>query len=101
MIIFAEKRIMETARIQTVLRLKPELMEKIKRKARKEKRSFNSYVELLLEKEAGIEYPVLPDDFTVSEDIAAMGRFLCNAPDPQQLESDPKLAYLWEKYGTL
>lgn len=92
---------MEQARVQTVLRLKPELMEKIKRKARKEKRSFNSYVEHLLEKEAGIKYPVLPADFTVSEEIASMACIPWRAPEPEQLASDPKLAYLWGKYGTV
>ena len=43
---------METARLQTVLRLPPELMERVKRVARKEKRSFNSYVEHILEMDA-------------------------------------------------
>lgn len=36
---------METARIQTVLRLPQELMERLRRNARKENISFNSYVE--------------------------------------------------------
>lgn len=90
---------METARIQTVLRLPPELMERVKRNARKEKRSFNSYVEHILDKATETAFPSLPPDFKVSEDI--LGLQCCGLEEPTagMLAEDPKLAYLWEKYG--
>lgn len=90
---------METARIQTVLRLPPELMERVKRNARKEKRSFNSYVEHLLDKATETEFPSLPPDFKVSEDILSLQCSESEEPTAEMLADDPKLAYLWEKYG--
>lgn len=92
---------METTRIQTVLRLSPELMARVKRSARKENCSFNSYVERILDQATGQEFPILPPDFELSDDIRALGRFECKAPTAQVLEADPKLAYLWEKYGNV
>ena len=90
---------METPRIQTVLRLEPELMERVRRRARKEKKSFNSYVEQLLERETMLHFPILPDDFTISEEILGLGQFRLEKPTDEELASDPKLAYLWGKYG--
>lgn len=100
MIIFAEKcNHMENAqRIQTVIRLRPELMARVKRKAKQEGRSFNSYVESVLEKSAGIEWPTIPKDFKVSEEILNMRCIRLEKPSKEELEADPKLAYLWEKY---
>ena len=92
---------METTRIQTVLRLPPELMERVKRSARKEKCSFNSYVERILDQATGQDFPTLPPDFKLSDDIRALGRFEWKAPTAEELEADPKLAYLWEKYGNV
>ena len=92
---------METARIQTVLRLPPELMERVKRSARKEKCSFNSYVERILDRAVGPVFPTLPPEFQVSKEIRELRRFECKEPTADALEADPKLAYLWEKYGNV
>ena len=90
---------METARIQTVLRLRPEVMARVKRKARKMKCSFNSYIEQLLDKDTLTECPRLPKDFPISEEVRALHGLKLEEPSPAQLAQDPKLAYLWEKYG--
>ncbi len=90
---------METTRIQTVLRLEPELLERVKRRARKEKKSFNRYVELLLERETSLCFPKLPEDFTISEEVLGLRQFRLEEPSAEELAADPKLAYLWEKYG--
>lgn len=90
---------METTRIQTVLRLSPELMARVKRKARRQNKSFNSYVEEILDRETALEVPVLPPDFEVSEEIRSLGCCKLVAPSEEDLANDPKLAYLWEKYG--
>lgn len=94
---------METTRTQTVLRLPPELMERVKRSARKEKSSFNSYVERVLDQATATAsaFPTLPADFRVSEEIRDLGRFNLAKPTEKELEADPKLAYLWEKYGKI
>ena len=102
MLIFA-KKLMETTRIQTVLRLSPELMERVKRSARKEKSSFNSYVERVLDQataEASV-FPTLPPEFKISDEIRDLGKFELVTPAAKDLEADPKLAYLWEKYGRI
>ena len=100
MITFAKNDIiMETVqRVQTVLRLRPELMARVKRQARKENRSVNSFIERTLEKMTETEWPKLPSDFKVSEEIESMGRCI-KAPTQEMLQDDPKLAYLWERYG--
>ena len=85
-------------RTQTVIRLRPEVMARVKRKARQEGRSFNSYVESILEKSTGIEWPTIPKDFKVSDEILNMRCFRLEKPSKEELEADPKLAYLWEKY---
>lgn len=90
---------METQRIQTVLRLPQELMARVKRNARKQKRSFNSYVEHVLEQATGPDFPVLPQQYEVSDEIHDLRRIACKKPTAQELADDPKLAYLWEKYG--
>lgn len=94
---------METTRTQTVLRLPPELMERVKRSARKEKSSFNSYVERVLDQATATAsaFPTLPPDFKVSEEICDLGKFNLAMPTAKELEADPKLAYLWEKYGKI
>lgn len=92
---------METTRIQTVLRLPPELMDRVKRSARKQKCSFNSYVERVLDQVTNPVLPVLPHDLTLSDEIANLRRFTCvEQPSSGMLEADPKLACLWNKYGT-
>lgn len=92
---------METTRIQTVLRLPPELMERVRRSARKEKSSFNSYVERVLDQATAqaSSFPALPPDFKVSAEVRSLGMFNPGKPEAEELEADPKLAYLWEKYG--
>ena len=90
---------METTRIQTILRLRPEVMARVKRNARKMNCSFNSYVERLLDRDMAVEFPRLPEDFKVSEEIRALHCLPLEQPSPEQLALDPKLAYLWDKYG--
>lgn len=90
---------METARIQTVLRLSPELMARVKRKARRQNKSFNAYVEEILDRETALELPVLPPDFEISDEIRNLACCRLAAPSEEELAGNPKLAYLWEKYG--
>lgn len=91
---------MEMARIQTVLRLSPDLMARVKRSARREQCSFNSYIERVLDRVTTQEFPVLSKDFEVSAEIRNMQCASMSAPAAEQLAADPKLAYLWEKYGS-
>lgn len=90
---------METTRVQTVLRLSPELMARVKREARRQNKSFNSYVEEILDRETATAFPVLPPDYEVSDEIRNLAFCKLAAPSEEELAGDPKLAYLWEKYG--
>ena len=91
---------METApRISILIRLRPELMERVKRRARLEKRSFNSYVEHVLDKETEVEWPKIGPDFKVSEEILALRATSYQRPSQEEIDADPKLAYLMEKFG--
>ncbi len=85
-------------RVQVIVRLKPELMARVKRAARRENRSMNSFVERTLEKATGLEFPKLPKDFKVSDEILALGGTIAE-PTQEMLDKDAKLAYLWRKYG--
>ena len=98
--IFAKKIEMETTRVQTVLRLPPELMERVKRSARKEKSSFNSYVEHTLDKNTDLIFPKLkPEDFIISDEIKSLaGSSTFVRPSQEELDADPRLAYLIEKF---
>ena len=89
---------METvnAKVQTGLRLDPELYNRLKTKAKQQMRSFNSYVETLLEASAGIEYPSLGKDFSVSEEVLSLGDTLPHYTK-EEMASDERLAYLLSK----
>ncbi len=63
-------------KVQTGLRLDPDLYNRLKIKAKKQKRSFNSYVETILEAAAGAEYPSLGKGFKVSDEILSLGNTL-------------------------
>ena len=85
---------METARVITLIRLKPGLMERARKRARQEKLSFNAYVEQLLEKDCRLEWPVLPPDFKVSDGDCQPGIKSWKEPSTEELEADPRLAQI-------
>ena len=85
-------------RVQTILRLRPELMARVKRAAKRENRSVNSFIEHTLEKATGLEFPKLPKDFKVSDEILNLACFKLPTPTQEELDNDPKFAYLYEKY---
>ena len=100
---------METARtVQTAFRFTPELVRRMKLKARREHKSVNAYVERLIEKDLGSEedkYEALyrelakiklPDK--ISEEVEALSRYKV-VFTREEVENDPKLEYFVEKYG--
>lgn len=91
---------METVRESALIRLRPELMARAKRQAKAQHISFNAFVEKTLERAVEPEWPVLPPDFKVSEEILSFATIPAGwHPSNEQLEADPRLAYLWKKYG--
>ena len=99
-LIFAKNDVtMETTIVQTTIRLPKELMDRIKIQARREHRSFNSYVEHTLDKSTELVFPKLkPEDFVISDEIKNLTAKNFRRPSQEELDADPKLAYLVEKY---
>ena len=91
---------METVRESAIIRLKPELMARAKRQAKANHLSFNAFVEKTLEQTVTPEWPVLPPDYKVSDEIRS---YQCIGkdwrPSQEDLQSDIKLKRIWEKYG--
>ena len=85
---------METPRVQTGLRFKPALIEKVKIKAKRSNKSFNRYVEDLLEKDVASEMPVLHrEDFLSGRTFLIQGS-MKPVITQEQIENDPKLAHI-------
>ena len=86
---------METTRkVQTGLRLSPILIARLKQEARKNHKSFNGYVEDVLDTTTMPRLPKLKrEDYTPSQEILQLGRTI--PPFTQEeLDNDPKLAYI-------
>lgn len=89
---------METVRESALIRLRPELMARAKRQAKAAHMSFNAFVEKTLERAVEPEWPVLPPDYKVSEEILGFACIPANwKPTKEELEADPRLAHIWEE----
>ena len=89
-----------TTRVQTAFRFTPELLARIRRAARKENLSVNQYVERTLDKATELVFPKLPQDLKIDDDIMAFaGKIHLKPFTKEELDADPKLAYLVEKNG--
>ena len=91
----------EARRVQTAIRLTPELLERVKRSAKREHRSVNSFIENILDKATEPVFPkFIGPDYQISDEIKAFrGSVSFKHPTQEQLDADPKLAYLVKKYG--
>ena len=88
-----------TRLVQTTVRLPIELVNRVKRQAKRENRSFNSFVEHTLDKATELVFPKLkPEDFIISDEIKNLTAKNFRSPSQEELDADPKLAYLVEKY---
>lgn len=90
---------METiARTQMILRVPPQLLVQLKHNAKRENLSLNAYVEQQLTIIAQPSIPKLPNEFKVSDFVKSLSGVI-TAPTQEELEADPKLAYILEKGG--
>ncbi len=88
-----------TRMVQTTVRLPIELVNRVKRQAKRENRSFNSFVEHTLYKATELVFPKLkPEDFIISDEIKSLTAKNFRRPSQEELDADPKLAYLVEKF---
>lgn len=90
---------MKSKKVQTGLRLPLLLINQLKAKAKQEGKSFNAYVEEVLERDVELVFPKLRrEDYPPDEELMAMG-----LPMPEftkeDLENDPRLAHIlgWEE----
>ena len=83
----------------TTIRLSPELMERVKRHAKREHRSFNSFVENVLDRATEPVFPKLGPDFKVSDEILSLRATSFKRPPQEVIDADPKLSYLVKKFG--
>ena len=88
-----------SAKVLTTIRLTPELMERVKRHAKREHRSFNSFVETVLDKATEPVFPKIGPDFKISDEILSLRATSYKRPPQEVIDADPKLSYLVNKFG--
>lgn len=80
-----------TTRIQTGIRLEASLYEKLKRNAKKERRSLNNYITRILENAVETDIPKLdPSSFEIDDDLKQLGGLIGSISD-EQIQQDPRL----------
>lgn len=97
--IFAKKRKMEnTRRIQTAFRLDESLLNRLKKKAKRQNKSLNGYVEALLKADVRDEpeYPKVSFPIPHSARVSRMLDIVPAFAD-EEIEKDEKLAYILGK----
>lgn len=95
-----------TRTVQTAFRFRPDMVRRMKNKARLQGQSLNAYIENLVEKDLGEEggrYAAIRRELAdvkfpkeISEDIMALSRFKVEFTE-EELAADEKLAYLLSK----
>lgn len=82
-----------------VVRLSPELMEKVRYRALQHHLSINSYVEQVLKDAVVPQIPRLSKHFEVDPELRSICGFIhVTPPTQEELDKDPKCARIWEKY---
>ncbi len=86
---------MKSKKVQTGLRLPLLLINQLKAKAKQEGKSFNAYVEEVLERDVEPVFPKLRrEDYGVPEWVKKLA---VHGPKftREELEADPRLAHIW------
>ena len=82
---------MQTPRVSTLIRLKPELLDRAKLQARRSHLSLNAYVERELEQACGPVWPVFPQH--ISDEILRVNGTL-KMPSPEKIAANPRLKHI-------
>ena len=78
-------------RIQTGIRMAPSLYERLKRNAKKERRSLNNYITRILEQAVEPAIPRLDlSSFKIDDDLKRLGGLVGHISD-EQIQRDPRL----------
>jgi hypothetical protein len=85
--------------IQTAFRIPEDLLVRMKQEAKKRGTSLNAFVIDVMNRETRVEWPHLPKDYKVSQEILNLKCVdKLREPTPEEFAEDPKLEYLWNKY---
>lgn len=85
------------SRVQTVIRLKPEVMERVKYRAKSKNMSVNAFMEEVLEQFTMTPpIPKLPKDYKIDPMVKALSGCI-PMPSQEVIDSDPRLAYILGK----
>lgn len=84
------------ARVQTVIRLRPEVMERVKYRAKSQNISVNAFVENALVEATKVPIPKLPKDFKIDPLVESLSGIF-PPTTKEMLESDDRLAYILGK----
>ena len=80
-----------SGRIQTGIRMAPSLLERLKRNAKKERRSLNNYIIRILEQAVEPSIPKLNlSGFKIDDDLKRLGGLVGHISD-EQIQRDPRL----------
>ena len=82
-----------TPRVQTAFRLPPDLLARVKYHARRENLSVNSYVERVLAQSVGLDYPPLPSEYEIPEELI-LSKGCLQEPTMEEIRNDPRLAHI-------
>lgn len=86
---------METiSRTQIAVRLRPDILERVRYKARQEKLSVNAYIEKTLQDASLAKIPKLPEDFVADRVIESFNGMI-KAPSQKELDADPRLRHIF------
>ncbi len=85
-------------RVQTAFRFEPELLERMKRMAKKKKVSLNQLVEQTMDRETRLELPAFPEGDQISDEIKQLHCLNLTRPTEEEFAADPRLEYLWNRY---
>ena len=98
MITFAKMiSFMETiARVQTVIRLRPEVMERVKYRAKSLGISINAFMEDAIMEATKVSIPKRPKNLEIDPVVKSLSGII-PAPTKEMLESDDRLAYILSK----
>ncbi|MBQ9192380.1 MAG: hypothetical protein IJ156_01490 [Bacteroidales bacterium] len=85
-------------RVQTAFRFEPELLERMKREAKKRNVSLNKLVEDAVEQALRPKFPDFGPAFPISDEIRQLHCLELVRPTEEEFAADPRLEYLWKKH---
>ncbi|MDI9551194.1 MAG: hypothetical protein GX125_07965 [Bacteroidales bacterium] len=83
-------------RVQTGLRLDRNIYKQLKANAKKNRQTFNKYVEEVLKNFLDDDFPRIPPDHPISPEILEMGKLMPHYTE-EELAQDDRLRYILSK----